>query len=218
MKPHERMLTVLLILSLATTTAYARDRDDNPPGPKGGVGTNWENPPGPAGGPGASPDQRRLLHFHLLKAFDADNDGALSVSERQAMHRAAEGNRRDVISTFDTDGDGELSRPERDALFESAKVHFLERFDGDGDGRLTGAEREAAEAARVDATRERAKSGDDGNTGRTPDARDRGTGGNDGNTGKPEQPSPRKSDGGGKGGSHGGSKGENSRGTPAGRR
>lgn len=35
-----------------------RDRDDNPPGPRGGPGTNWENPPGPRGGPGASPDRR----------------------------------------------------------------------------------------------------------------------------------------------------------------
>jgi hypothetical protein len=34
------------------------DRDNNPPGPKGGEGTNWENPAGPAGGPGASPDRR----------------------------------------------------------------------------------------------------------------------------------------------------------------
>ena len=35
-----------------------RDRDNNPPGPRGGPGTNWENPPGPAGGPCASPDRR----------------------------------------------------------------------------------------------------------------------------------------------------------------
>ena len=34
-----------------------RDPDDNPPGPRGGPGTNWENPPGPRGGPGASPDR-----------------------------------------------------------------------------------------------------------------------------------------------------------------
>ncbi len=32
---------------------------ENPPGPRGGPGTNWENPPGPRGGPGASPDRRR---------------------------------------------------------------------------------------------------------------------------------------------------------------
>jgi|GEM_PF-1171233 len=35
-----------------------RDRDNNPPGMRGGPGTNWENRPGPAGGPGASPDRR----------------------------------------------------------------------------------------------------------------------------------------------------------------
>ena len=33
------------------------DIDNNPPGPAGGRGTNWENPPGPKGGPGASPNK-----------------------------------------------------------------------------------------------------------------------------------------------------------------
>jgi hypothetical protein len=34
------------------------DRDNDPPGSRGGPGTNWENPRGPIGGPGASPDIR----------------------------------------------------------------------------------------------------------------------------------------------------------------
>ncbi|MBF0217648.1 MAG: hypothetical protein HQL30_11730 [Candidatus Omnitrophica bacterium] len=34
------------------------DKDNNPPGPKGGPGTNWENRPGPKGGPGASPNRK----------------------------------------------------------------------------------------------------------------------------------------------------------------
>jgi len=34
------------------------DKDNNPPGPAGGAGTNWENPPGPKGGVGASPNRR----------------------------------------------------------------------------------------------------------------------------------------------------------------
>jgi len=38
------------------TSCPRRDCDNNPPGPKGGPGTNWENPPGKLGGPGASPD------------------------------------------------------------------------------------------------------------------------------------------------------------------
>ena len=33
------------------------DRDNNPPGMKGGPGSNWENKPGPQGGPGASPNK-----------------------------------------------------------------------------------------------------------------------------------------------------------------
>jgi hypothetical protein len=37
---------------------WLRDNDQNPPGQRGGPGTNWENPPGPIGGPGASPDRR----------------------------------------------------------------------------------------------------------------------------------------------------------------
>ena len=31
----------------------------NPPGPKGGRGTDWANPPGPKGGPGTSPGRKR---------------------------------------------------------------------------------------------------------------------------------------------------------------
>ena len=37
---------------------HHRDMDNNPPGPQGGPGTNWENPPGPQGGPGTSPNRR----------------------------------------------------------------------------------------------------------------------------------------------------------------
>lgn len=54
--------------------AAARDRDDNPPGPAGGPGTNWENPPGPRGGPGASPDRVRHIHGKDY-TFVARNDG-----------------------------------------------------------------------------------------------------------------------------------------------
>ncbi|WP_310098639.1 hypothetical protein [Sphingomonas sp. BE138] len=46
---------------IAATPAEAQDRDNNPPGPRGGPGTNWENPRGPSGGLGASPDRRRFV-------------------------------------------------------------------------------------------------------------------------------------------------------------
>lgn len=47
-----------LVLGTATFALAAHDPDNNPPGPRGGAGTNWENPPGPRGGPGASPDAK----------------------------------------------------------------------------------------------------------------------------------------------------------------
>jgi hypothetical protein len=47
----------LAALLLASTFAVsdAEARRLNPPGPRGGPGTDWRNPPGPRGGPGASP-------------------------------------------------------------------------------------------------------------------------------------------------------------------
>jgi hypothetical protein len=58
MRTRSEILAATLVLSLSMDTALAVDRDNNPPGPVGGPGTNWENPPGPRGGPGASPNRR----------------------------------------------------------------------------------------------------------------------------------------------------------------
>jgi hypothetical protein len=60
MKTFTRWMAPALLSALAISgcaTAAPRDRDNNPPGPAGGRGTNWENPPGWRGGPGASPDR-----------------------------------------------------------------------------------------------------------------------------------------------------------------
>ncbi|MGE0666973.1 MAG: hypothetical protein AB7O49_10495 [Sphingomonadales bacterium] len=67
-------LMVGTLASMALTfPASARDRDDNPPGPAGGPGTNWENPPGPRGGPGTSPDRVRRVHGHDVHFVVHDN-------------------------------------------------------------------------------------------------------------------------------------------------
>lgn len=59
MKTFSKLVMGAAVIALtAATTAHAIDRDNNPPGPRGGPGTNWENPPGPKGGPGASPNRR----------------------------------------------------------------------------------------------------------------------------------------------------------------
>ena len=63
---YKLVATLILTLPFALTaigeTALAQDRDNNPPGPRGGPGTNWENPPGPRGGPDTSPDRRHRRH------------------------------------------------------------------------------------------------------------------------------------------------------------
>lgn len=51
-----------LVAATGLTASCAHDYDDNPPGPRGGRGTNWENPAGPRGGPGASPDRRIVVY------------------------------------------------------------------------------------------------------------------------------------------------------------
>lgn len=61
-----KMLKVAAVLAAAlalASPAVARDRDNNPPGWRGGPGTNWENPPGRRGGPGVGPD-RRWGYYH----------------------------------------------------------------------------------------------------------------------------------------------------------
>lgn len=59
-----KSLLFSVLTSFVAVSAQAIDRDNNPPGPRGGPGTNWENPPGPGGGPGASPDRHRH-HLYL---------------------------------------------------------------------------------------------------------------------------------------------------------
>lgn len=60
--PRLRSLTLaalaVLLIGAATADAHPHRRH-NPPGPRGGPGTNWQNPPGPRGGPGASPYRMR---------------------------------------------------------------------------------------------------------------------------------------------------------------
>ena len=60
LRPLAIGVLAVLLLGAASADAHPRRRN-NPPGPRGGPGTNWANPPGPVGGPGAS---RSRLFFH----------------------------------------------------------------------------------------------------------------------------------------------------------
>jgi hypothetical protein len=49
----KKLIVAMTLLAMSQFSwAERRDCDNNPPGRRGGQGTNWENPRGPAGGPG----------------------------------------------------------------------------------------------------------------------------------------------------------------------
>ena len=73
MKARHLLVAGIVAMGMAGTAGaqhWRHDRDDNPPGPRGGPGTNWENPPGWRGGPGASPDHRFWRHAGQRVRFD----------------------------------------------------------------------------------------------------------------------------------------------------
>ncbi len=61
-------ITAFAVTFAVQASSLAADKDNNPPGPAGGAGSNWENRPGPQGGPGSSPDRRPIYRNH------GDND------------------------------------------------------------------------------------------------------------------------------------------------
>ena len=79
MNARSWLLPSILLMALGASfdadAARHRDRDNNPPGPVGGHGTNWENPPGWRGGPGASPDRRWYRHNGTRHEFARARDG-----------------------------------------------------------------------------------------------------------------------------------------------
>lgn len=79
MKQKLKMLGLAFVLCISfilSPELQAIDRDNNPPGPAGGPGTNWENPPGLKGGIGTSPNRHhRYRHRrHYCKHHDCDNN------------------------------------------------------------------------------------------------------------------------------------------------
>lgn len=136
---------------------FARDRDNNPPGPKGGPGTNWENRPGPRGGPGAGPDNRAenrrewLANHPNAERFDQNGDGRLNQAERKEARAAWQEKREERREAIDTNNDGTIDDAEKAAAREQWLADHPEqakRMDVNGDGKVDQADREAAQAKR----------------------------------------------------------------------
>ncbi len=80
-----------------------------------------------------------LSSSYILARFDADGDGVLSASEKEA---AKETRRAEFLELYDSDQDGVLSKEERQVAHETARAEFLARFDTDGDGQISLVERQ----------------------------------------------------------------------------
>ncbi len=124
MKKHVCISLVLLVTAsfALAPLARAKDKDNNPPGPKGGPGSNWENPPGPQGGAGAGPDRSAInppgpvggpAHGPLV---DKDNNppGPGKPPLPQVLRNA------------DTNGDGVVDVAEKKQAYELWKEKYAQ--------------------------------------------------------------------------------------------
>ena len=137
----------MVVATLFSFPAFAKDRDNNPPGPKGGPGTNWENPPGPRGGQGMGADKFDFdkwaeNHPDLKGKMDLDGDGTLDDSERQSAREKMREHwrekkdewiekRKDLREKMDTNNDGNIEPAEHKAAMETWKAEHPYRRDRD---------------------------------------------------------------------------------------
>ena len=79
-----------------------------------------------------STENSSLIRAEILKIFDSDGNGKLSMAERFTMRKKMQGRKKELIQKFDKDGDGKLNDEERATVrkaFEKHKSGFFERSD-----------------------------------------------------------------------------------------
>jgi|GEM_PF-2113209 len=75
------------------------------------------------------------IRDEIVKRFDTDGDGKLSMDERFTMRKKMQGRKKELIQKFDADGDGRLNDEERTTIrkaFENRKAEAFESSDADG--------------------------------------------------------------------------------------
>ncbi len=83
-------------------------------------------------------------HQQMLEQFDANGDGQLDQTERNAARQAM------ILKRFDADKDGQLSADEQ-AKADAHHQKMLERFDTNGDGQISIEERMAGQQGKKSA-------------------------------------------------------------------
>jgi len=77
-------------------------------------------------------ENNSLIRDEVLKIFDSDGNGKLSMAERFTMRKKMQGRKKELIQKFDKDGDGKLNDEERATVrkaFEKRKSEFFEKSD-----------------------------------------------------------------------------------------
>jgi Ca2+-binding EF-hand superfamily protein len=72
----------------------------------------------------------------IIKQFDSDGDGKLSMGERSKMRTKMQGKKQEIMQKFDANGDGILNDEERTTIrkaFQKRKSETFESFDTDGE-------------------------------------------------------------------------------------
>lgn len=154
-----RVLSAIFALSVIVVAPHFlyADRDNNPPGPRGGARTNWENPRGPQGGPGAGPNVgggRR----------DFDNNrpgpaGGPGTNWENPMGPQGGPGAGPDFNPFNQSGEqgggsGFENRQERFGQFLSEHPHAAEKMDANQDGQIDQVERQRARHEMIQRRRE----------------------------------------------------------------
>lgn len=143
MKRTLKLLALILSIAFTSQVALAKDKDNNPPGPQGGRGTNWENPTGPAGGPGASPGRRPyVLQKDPVYVSPAENSTLVvpvPVATTEETYKPADLNKdgeldrfeiwlkkQEALKRHDLNHDGIVDKVERIKAFEEFKASKTE--------------------------------------------------------------------------------------------
>ena len=72
----------------------------------------------------------------IIKKFDSDGDGKLSMDERSKMLTKMQGKKQEIMQKFDANGDGILNNEERTTIrkaFQKRKSEAFEIFDTNGE-------------------------------------------------------------------------------------
>ena len=72
-----------------------------------------------------------------IARFDANGDGQLDETERQAMRAAHEARRAEMVKKFDANHDGALDDAERETARKTFMGERFKRLDTNGDGQLS---------------------------------------------------------------------------------